>query len=52
MKTQDLIQLKQVRTNLPIADVFKKRFSPRYFSEEEISNKEIETIMEAVRWTS
>ena len=51
MKTQDLISLKTIPTQLPIDKVFKNRFSPRFFSQEMIPNKDLETIMEAVRFT-
>lgn len=51
IKTQDLIKIKQLKTNLPINKIFLKRFSPRVFGEEEISEKDLKIIFEAVRFT-
>ncbi len=51
MKTQDLIKLKENKTSLPIADVFKKRFSPRVFSDEKVKEEDLKIILEAARWT-
>jgi nitroreductase len=51
MKTQELINLKEKKTNLPINQIFKKRFSPRLFSNDSISDNDIQIIFEAVRFT-
>lgn len=51
MKRQDLIEIKENKTSLPIADVFKKRFSPRIFSNEKINEEDLKIILEAARWT-
>jgi nitroreductase len=51
MKTQELINLKEKKTNLPINQIFKKRFSPRLFSNETIPDKDLQIIFEAVRFT-
>jgi nitroreductase len=51
MKTQELINLKEKKTNLPINQIFKKRFSPRLFSNDSISNNDLQIIFEAVRFT-
>lgn len=49
MKNQDLILLKKIPTQFPVSEIFKKRFSPRFFSDEEIPDIDIQTIMEAAR---
>lgn len=51
MKTQDLIFLKNIPTQLPVNKIFKNRFSPRFFSQDPIPDKDLETIMEAARFT-
>lgn len=51
MKTQDLIKIKTEKTNLPINQIFKNRFSPRVFSQEKVKEKDLEIIFEAVKFT-
>lgn len=51
MKTQDLIKIKENKTSLPITDFFRKRFSPRVFSDEKVKEKDLKIILEAARWT-
>jgi len=51
MKTQELINLKEEKTSLPINQIFKKRFSPRLFSNEPVSDNALQIIFEAVRFT-
>lgn len=51
MKTQDLIFLKNIPTRLSVDKVFRNRFSPRFFSQDSIPDKDLETIMEAARFT-
>lgn len=51
MKTQDLIKIKELKTNIPINGVLKKRFSPRVFSEEQVRSSDLRIIFEAVRFT-
>lgn len=50
MKTQDLITLKKFSTTLPVFEIFKNRFSPRFFSDKEVPNNDIKTIIEAGRY--
>lgn len=50
-KNQQLIKIKESKTNLPINFIFKKRFSPRVFSQEEVKNEDLEIIFEAARFT-
>lgn len=50
MKTQGLIKLKENKTSLPIADVFRKRFSPRVFLNEKVNEEDLKIILEAARW--
>lgn len=51
MKTQELIKIKTLKTNLPINKIFKNRFSPRVFSQEEVKDEDLKIIFEAVRFT-
>ncbi|GAB4218707.1 MAG: nitroreductase family protein [Candidatus Microgenomates bacterium] len=51
MKNQDILKIKENKTSIEIASFFKKRFSPRVFSQNEIKNNDLEIIFEAVRWT-
>lgn len=50
MKSQDILKLKENKTSLEIASFFKKRFSPRFFSEDAIPDKDLKIIFEATRW--
>lgn len=49
--TDEIINLKKPQLNTDILEVFKKRFSPRFFTPEKIKDKEINSIFEAARWT-
>ncbi|GIW64389.1 MAG: hypothetical protein KatS3mg092_0322 [Patescibacteria group bacterium] len=51
MKTQDILKIKENKTNLNITPFFKQRFSPRVFSSEQVSDNDLKIIFEAVRWT-
>lgn len=46
-----VIQNRKPKTNLPILDSIKNRFSPRVFAKSDISTQDIEIIMEAARLT-
>ncbi len=50
-KNQQLINLKESKTTLPINPIFKKRFSPRVFSKEMVKEEDLKIIFEAVRFT-
>ena len=49
--TDTIINLKRSRLKADIIDVLKNRFSPRVFSDEEVRNKDLNSIIEAARWT-
>ena len=49
--TQQIIDLKKPQLKADIIDVLKNRFSPRVFSDEEIGKKDLNSIIEAARWT-
>lgn len=49
MKNQDIFKIKENKTKINIASFFKKRFSPRVFSQDEIPDKDLEIIFEAAR---
>ncbi|MFN4213022.1 MAG: nitroreductase family protein [Microgenomates group bacterium] len=51
-KNQELFKIKESKTNLPINPIFKKRFSPRFFSKEEVKEEDLKIIFEAVRFTA
>ncbi|MCS6956598.1 MAG: nitroreductase family protein [Patescibacteria group bacterium] len=51
MKTQEIINLKTSKTNIPINKIFKNRFSPRVFSNNDVLDKDLEIIFEAVRFS-
>ncbi len=51
MNTDDLIKIKTKKTNLPVSNFFKNRFSPRVFSSKIPKDKDIKTIFEAVKFT-
>jgi nitroreductase len=51
MKTQTVINLKKYKSNKKVSKVFLSRFSPRVFSNEEIPNTDLETILEAARFS-
>lgn len=42
--------IKEAKTNYPVHELIKKRFSARSFSEKEISQDELNTILEASSW--
>jgi len=49
--TQDIINLKKPKLKAEIIDVLKNRFSPRVFFDKDINNKDLNSIIEAARWT-
>lgn len=49
--TDQIINIKKPKLKADIINMLKKRFSPRVFSEEEVGNKDFNSIIEAVRWT-
>lgn len=51
MKTIDLIKIKELKTSLLVNPIFKKRFSPRVFSQDRVRKEDLKTIFEAVRLT-
>ncbi len=48
--TQQIIDLKKPQLKTDIIEIFKKRFSPRVYSEEFIDQGDIDKIIEAARW--
>lgn len=48
--TDQIINIKKPKLKADIIDVLKNRFSPRVFSDEEISNKDLSSIIEAAHW--
>jgi len=51
MKTQDIIDLRKYKSKKNISDFFLSRFSPRVFSSQELPNSDLETILEAARFS-
>ena len=49
--TDQIIEVKKPKLKANIINVLKERFSPRVFLEEKISSKDINSIIEAARWT-
>lgn len=49
--TQDIFNLKKSKLKAEIIDVLKDRFSPRVYSEEEVSSKDLDSMIEAARWS-
>lgn len=49
--TKDILKIHLPKPTYKIINEIAKRWSPRYFSNKEISKKDIKTIFEAVRWT-
>ena len=50
-KSQEIIKIKESKTSLLINPIFKKRFSPRVFLEDEVREDDLKIIFEAVRFT-
>ncbi|GIW62297.1 MAG: nitroreductase [Patescibacteria group bacterium] len=50
-KNQDILKIHENKTSLSISDCFKKRFSPKFFVNSNISDDDLKIIFEAVRWT-
>jgi nitroreductase len=48
--TQKYLALKKTNARHPILPLFGERFSPRVFSSEPISEREVESMIEAARW--
>lgn len=51
MKTQDLINLKLIKTDPRVNQLFKNRFSPRFFAEDDIKDEDLKIIFDAVKLT-
>lgn len=51
MKTQDIIDLRKYKSEKNVLDFFLSRFSPRVFLSEEVPNSDLETILEAARFS-
>lgn len=51
MQTKDLIKLKKPDLRSPVIKEIENRFSPRYFSDEEVKKEDLNSILEAARWT-
>lgn len=49
--TNQIINIKKSELKADIADVLRNRFSPRVFSGEEVEKKDLNSIIEAIRWT-
>lgn len=49
--TKQIIDLKKPKLKANIIDVLKKRFSPRVFLDDKTSDKDLNSIIEAARWT-
>lgn len=53
MKKQDEIALKkEANTDNEILELLKRRYSPRIFSDKEVSSKEMQQLFEAARWSA
>jgi len=48
--TQQIIDLKKPKLKEDIIDVLKKRFSSRVFSDDEVDNTDLNSIIESARW--
>jgi nitroreductase len=51
MKTQEIIKLRVYKSDKKVSHVFLNRFSPRVFSDEEISNSDMKIILTAARFS-
>ncbi|MFA6533030.1 MAG: nitroreductase family protein [Patescibacteria group bacterium] len=49
--TDQIIDIKKPKLEADIIDLLKKRFSPRVFSDEKVGDDNINSLIEAARWT-
>ncbi|MCR4277258.1 MAG: nitroreductase family protein [Candidatus Roizmanbacteria bacterium] len=49
--TDQIIDIKKPKLKAEIFNLFRKRFSPRVYSEEEIARKDLDSMIEAARWS-
>lgn len=49
--TQQIIDLKNPQLKTDITNLLKKRFSPRVFSDEGVGDEDLDSLIEAARWT-
>ena len=51
ISTKQIIEIKKPNLRTDINEILKNRFSPRFFSNEEIKDKDLQSFFEAARWT-
>ncbi len=49
--TDEIIDIKKPKLKADIFDLLKKRFSPRVFTDEKVGDKDLNSLIEAARWT-
>lgn len=49
--TDQITYIKKPKLKIDIFDLLKKRFSPRVFADENVGDKDINSLIEAARWT-
>jgi len=47
-----MVSMKEAKTNQPVHELIKKRWSPRSFSSEKILKDDLKTLFEAMSWAA
>lgn len=52
MSQEELLAIKQAKTDAPIHELLKARWSPRAFDEHAVEAEKLQTLLEAARWSA